>query len=104
MKNAVFWDLAQPSAHAGSSLPKFYILKMEAIRSSEKSVKTSQKMAFLNSVKVPFNTNIFASHHILFFLFVVFKHPSVNDLISETRKQLPCGHPPRTTELDSKIK
>jgi hypothetical protein len=35
----VFWDVAV-SAHAGSSLPNFYTLKKEAIRSSETSVHT----------------------------------------------------------------
>jgi hypothetical protein len=55
MKNAVFWDVAlcrscvnrrfrgtyhrlQPPAHAGFSLADFSTLKMEAIRSYEKSV------------------------------------------------------------------
>jgi hypothetical protein len=70
MKNAVFWDVApcrssglsrrfggtyrlhlkgrkirerslQPPAHAGSSLADFSTLKMEAIRSSETSVKST---------------------------------------------------------------
>jgi hypothetical protein len=46
MKNVVFWDVApyrsclQPPAHAGSSIADFSALKMEAIRSSEKSVHT----------------------------------------------------------------
>jgi hypothetical protein len=56
MKNAVFWNVApcrscvnrrfggtyrlQPPAYAGSSLPDFPTLKMEAIRSSETSIHT----------------------------------------------------------------
>jgi hypothetical protein len=40
MKNVVFWDVAQPPAHAGSPLADISTLKMEAIRSSETSVNT----------------------------------------------------------------
>jgi hypothetical protein len=44
IEEVVFWDVAlcnlQPPAHTGSSLADFSTLKMEAIRSSETSVKT----------------------------------------------------------------
>jgi hypothetical protein len=59
-----------------------------------------------NSMKVSLNMNICVSHHISFSLFIqngFFQTSFSKDLISETRRQLSCGHPLCSTELDSRI-